>query len=286
MENFSRKDKFNYIIFFNFPLKIRKLRLINCKRYKTRVIMRHILLTFATIIFTLTATAQRGNQQYFNPLTDDITQYLPPLSALLDTAVENSPSVNFESLKTDFYRYNVKTEKRNILEHLGLSSELNNGRFYYNDWNEGFQEPEFYYSESRRFNYELGVYVRLPISSIVDRRNRINKQKKWVEISMAREQEVAKQVRREVITLYNNLLESQRILKITNDYLQWTYVQMQMAENQFVNGQISTAEMTRLKEFQRRGQTEFAKQKAAFKSAYDQLQELVGMKFNKIKGLD
>ncbi len=248
--------------------------------------MRHILLIAIVFLYASTVFGQRNNRQYFNPLTDDITQYLPPLSALLDTAVENSPSVRFENLKTDFYRYNVKTEKRNILEHFGLSSELNNGRWYYNDWNEGFQEPEFYYSESRRFNYELGLYVRLPFSSIIDRRNRINKQKKWVEISMAREREVAKQIRREVITLYNNLLESQRILKITNDYLQWTYVQMQMAENQFVNGQISTAEMTRLKEFQRRGQTEFAKQKAAFKSSYDQLQELVGMKFNKIKGLD
>ena len=248
--------------------------------------MRHILLIATIFMFTVTAVSQRNNQRYFNPLSDDITQYLPPLSALLDTAVANSPSVQFENLKTDFYRYNVKTEKRNILEHIGINTELNNGRFYYNDWNEGFQEPEFYYSESRRFNYELGVYVRLPISSVVDRRNRINKQKKWVEISMAREQEVEKEIRREVIELYNDLLESQRILKITNDYLQWTYVQMQMAENEFINGQISAAEMTRLKEFQRRGQTEFAKQKAAFKRAYDQLQELVGMKFNKIKGLD
>lgn len=229
--------------------------------------------------------AQRGNRPYFNPLTDDITQYLPPMEALLDSAVANSPQVQFENLKTDFYRYNIKTSQRQILDHIGINSEVNNGRWYYNDFEEAIP-GNFLYRESRRFNFVFGVYVKMPVSSIIDRRNRINKQKKWVEISMARQREVEKEIRREVISIYNNLLQAQRILKVSNDYLQWTYVQMQMAENQFINGQISISEMTRLKEFQRRGQTEYEKQRAAFKSAYDQLQELVGMKFNKIKGLD
>ncbi|MCF8230648.1 MAG: TolC family protein [Bacteroidales bacterium] len=247
--------------------------------------MRYILLIFSILTITTTSLAQRNSQQYFDPLSDDITQYIPPLSALVDSAVANAPSVQFENLKTDFYRYNVKTAKRDIYEHLGFNGEINNGRFYFNDYNQ-LQDADFYRSESRRFNYLVGVYLKLPLSSIIDRRNRINKEKKWVEISMARQREVEKQIRREVIRLYNDLIESQRILKISNDYLQWTYAQMKMAENQFVNGQISVAEITRLKEFQRRGQTEFEKQRASFKSAYDQLQALVGMKFNKIKGLD
>lgn len=247
--------------------------------------MRHILLILSILTITATSPAQRNGQQYIDPLSDDIMQYIPPLSALIDSAVANAPSVQFENLKTDYYRYNVKTAKRDIYENLGFNGEIINGRFYFNDYNQ-LQDNDFYRSESRRFNYLVGVYLKLPLSSIIDRRNHINKEKKWVEISMARQRQVEKQIRREVIRLYNDLMESQRILEISNDYLQWTYAQMKMAENQFVNGQISLAEMTRLKEFQRRGQTEFAKQKATFKNTYDQLQELVGMKFNKIKGLD
>jgi hypothetical protein len=61
---------------------------------------------------------------------------------------------------------------------------------------------------------------------------------------------------------------------------------MMMAENEFVNGQISTAEITRLKEIQTRGATEFEKTRAEFENAYDLLQEKTGMRFNKIKGID
>lgn len=248
-------------------------------------IMKHTLLFFSILAITATSFAQRNGQQYIDPLSDDITQYLPPLSALKDSAVANAPQVQFESLKTDFYRYNVKTAKRNIWENMGFNAQVDRGNYYFNDKQED-QGDQFYFRESRRYNFLFGVYLKLPLSSIIDRRNRINKEKKWVEISMARKRQVEKEIRREVVRLYNDLIQSQRILKISNDYLQWTYAQMKMAENQFVNGQISVAEMTRLKEFQRRGQTEYEKQRASFKSAYDQLQELVGMKFNKIKGLD
>ena len=247
--------------------------------------MKYILLIFSILTITTTSLAQRNGQQYIDPLSDDITQYIPPLSALKDSAVANAPQVQFENLKTDFYRYNVKTAKRDIWENMGLNAEVNRGRFYFNNFNEG-QDDRFYLSKSRRTNYLFGIFLKLPISSIIDRRNRINKEKKWVEISMARQRQVEKEIRREVVRLYNELIQSQRILKISNDYLQWTFAQMKMAENQFINGQLSVAEMTRLKEFQRRGQTEYEKQRASFKSAYDQLQELVGMKFNKIKGLD
>ncbi|MCF8336532.1 MAG: TolC family protein [Bacteroidales bacterium] len=246
--------------------------------------MRYTLLIFSILAITSTSLAQRNSQQYFDPLSDDVTRYIPPLSALIDSAVANAPSVQFEKLKTDYYRYNVKTAKRDIYNHMGFDGQVSRGRYYFNDYQE--DEADFFLSESRRFNYNVGIYLQLPLSSIIDRRNNINKEKKWVEISMARKRQVAKEVRREVIQLYNDLLENQKILKLTNEYLQWTYVQMQMAENQFVNGQISITEMTQQKEFQRRAKTEFEKRKASFKTAYDQLQEVVGMKFNKIKGLD
>ena len=41
---------------------------------------------------------------YFNPLTDDITKRLPPLRVLVDSAVYNSPSSQYEDLKAEFGR--------------------------------------------------------------------------------------------------------------------------------------------------------------------------------------
>lgn len=247
--------------------------------------MRYTSLFVIMLLFLSSASAQQDVNRYFDPLTDDITDVLPPLDALLDAAINNSPRIIYEELKTDYYRYETKSAQRDWIEHFGLQSELNYGQWYFNDKDELTRLDRFYMTQSHRWNFSFGFYMRFPLTSIVDRTNRINKQKKWVEISMAQREINVKQIRKEVISLYNNIVQQQRMLKIANDYQHWTFVQMQMAQNQFVNGQISTSEVTRLKEIQTRGALEFEKSRAEFENSYDFLQELVGMNFNEIKEL-
>jgi outer membrane protein TolC len=228
-------------------------------------------------------------EDYFDPLTDDITDYLPPLEALLDSAVRNSPEVKYEQLKTDYYRYEVRSAQVAFLEHFYAEPEVNYGQYYFDDYitsRTTSAQASYPYTESNRWNFNFAFSIRFPLTSIVDRRNRINKQKKWVEISMAQQEINKRIIRQEVITLYNTIVQQQRQLKIHNDYQHFTNIQMMMAENEFVNGQISTAEITRLKEIQTRGATEFEKTRAEFENAYDLLQEKTGMRFNKIKGID
>jgi len=248
--------------------------------------MRHLYLLLAGFLVSLTAISQSPGDEYFDPLSDDITDYLPPLEALLDSAVANSPSVTYEKMRTDYYRYEVKSAERAFLEHFYFEPELNYGQYYFNDRDELSRADRFYLTQSHRWNFSGAFAIRFPLTSWIDRRNRINKQKKWVEISMAQQAINRKEVRANVIELYNNLAQQQKILKISNDYQHWTKIQMEMAENQFVNGQISTAEITRLKEISTRGAIEFEKARGEFETAYDLLQNLVGMKFNTIKGLE
>jgi outer membrane protein TolC len=215
--------------------------------------------------------------------------YLPPLAALLDSAVANSPEVLYEELRTEYYRYEVKSAERAYLEHFYFEPEINYGQYYFDDYitsRVNNVTASYPYTESQRWNFNGAFAIRFPLTSWIDRRNRINKQKKWVEISMAQQAINRKEVRSNVIELYNTLVQQQKILKISNDYQHWTAIQMKMAENQFVNGQIGTAEITRLKEIATRGAIEYQKARAEFETAYDLLQNLVGMNFNEIKGLE
>jgi len=252
-------------------------------RYRNK--MRYTSLVIIMLLFLSSIKAQQNTETYFDPLTDDIAEVLPPLEALLTAAINNSPEVLYEELKTDYYRYETKSAQNAWLEHFGVETELNYGQWYFNDRDELTKLERFYLTQSHRWNFSFGFAMRFPLTSIIDRRNRINKQKKWVEISMAQREINIKQLRKEVITLYNALVQQQRMLKIANDYQHWTYIQMQMAQNEFVSGQISTAEITRLKEIQTRGALEFEKNRAEFENSYDFLQELVGMNFNEIKEL-
>jgi len=88
-----------------------------------------------------------------------------------------------------------------------------------------------------------------------------------------------------VIQQYGVLLQQQNLLKISNEYQQYTSLQMKMAENEFKNGEIAIVELTRQKEIQTRGALEYEQYKTNFKTAYLILQEIVGIKFNLIYDL-
>jgi outer membrane protein TolC len=124
--------------------------------------------------------------------------------------------------------------------------------------------------------------MRFPLATLVDRRNRIKKQKKWQEISMAQKEINKRFLVKEVITIYNDLQQYQQYIRIYNDYQNFTLLQMQMAQNEFLNGEISTAEYTRLKEIQTRGAINFQQAVAEFNKNYQLLEVTTGMKFNLI----
>jgi hypothetical protein len=62
-------------------------------------------------------------------------------------------------------------------------------------------------------------------------------------------------------------------------------MQMQMAQNEFLNGEITTAEYTRLKEIQTRGAVEYQQVIAEFNKGYQILEVITGIRFNLINVL-
>jgi len=226
--------------------------------------------------------ANTGREQIFNPLTDDITERLPALNVLIDSAAFNSPDMLYEDLKADYYRYEQISAAREWLDMLRWSVDMNFGKWDYWDYQEQTNDPNFYNSQSWRGNYALGFYIRMPFVTLIDRRNRINKQKKWIEISLTQKEINRRFLADRVINIYNDLVNFQNQIRIYNEYQGFTLSQMQMAKNEFLNGEITTAEYTRLKEIQTRGSIEYTKVIAEFKKNYNALEVITGMHFNLI----
>ncbi len=255
--------------------------------FEGKFISRNIVLI---LLFLLTVIAKVFSQpvgavdssMFFNPITDDITKRLPPLQVLIDSATYNSPSMLYEDLKRTYYEYEQLSEERAWLEHFSVNLDLNIGKWNYWDKDEITRTDRFYWTQSWRDNYAIGFYMRFPLATLVDRRNRIKKQKKWQEISMAQKEINKRFLVKEVITIYNDLQQYQQYIRIYNDYQNFTLLQMQMAQNEFLNGEISTAEYTRLKEIQTRGAINFQQAVAEFNKNYQLLEVTTGMKFNLI----
>ena len=222
------------------------------------------------------------SSNYFNPITDDITKRLPPLEVLIDSAAYNSPSVKYEDLKSDYYYYEQLSAKRAWLNYFTLNWDMNFGRWDFWDSDNQFKGSQYTHYWSWRSNYAAGFYIRFPLQELFDRRNNINKQKKWIEISQMQKEINRRFLVNEVIDHYNNLVQYQNYIRIYNEYQNFTMMQMRMAQNEFLNGEISTSEYTRLKEIQTRGAINLQQAISEFNKEYQLLEVTTGMKFNLI----
>ncbi len=244
-----------------------------------------ILMGLLLMLYFISVNGQQNQNtevKYFNPLTDDITKRLPPLRVLVDSASFNSPSAKYEDLKADYYYYEQISAAREWLEYLSINTDVILGHWDYRDKDEFSKTDRFYYSQSIRTTLAGMFYIRMPFGALIDRRNRINKQKKWIEISLTQKEINLRYLQERVIIVYNDLVQAQSLIRIYNDYQTFTMMQMQMAQNEFLNGEITTAEYTRLKEIQTSGATLYQQSIANFNKNYQILEVITGIRFNLI----
>lgn len=251
--------------------------------------IRFLILLIPVLLLVSKVSGQilaNDESKLFNPLTDDITKRLPNVRVLIDSAVANSPSVRYEELKADYYYYEQLSQERYWMEHFSFNLDLNWGVWnFYDTQRSSISAPFWVDLNSLRDNFAIGFYIRFPLATIVDRRNRIAKQKKWQELSFVQREINRQFVVRETIEAYDMMIQWQNYIRIYNDYRKFTMIQMQMAQNQFLNGEISTAEYTRLKEIQTRGDIEYQQAIAEFSKNYRILEILTGINFNLINVL-
>ncbi len=268
-------------IFTVVPRTTQKMKMRN--KIMVIVLMGICLISVKTDVFA--QVYRTDTAMFFNPITDDITKRLPPLRVLVDSAGYNSPSLRYEDLKADYYYYEQISAAREWMEALSLNVDINIGKWDYWDKDELTRVDRFYNSQSIRDNYAIGFYVRMPVAMLVDRKNRIKKQKKWIEISLTQKEINRRFLQERVIDVYNDLVSNQNQIRIYNDYQTFTMMQMQMAQNEFLNGEITTAEYTRLKEIQTRGAVEYQQVIAEFNKNYQILEVITGIRFNLINVL-
>ena len=255
-----------------------------CNR-STILLMIFLSLLNCNVFAQVNAADQQSKLQRFNPLTNNIEDVLPPLSVLLDSAVVHAPQVNYEFLHATRNRYEIKRARLEWTQYFGINLDGGWGEWIYNDWTALTHSPTFYLSESYRWNYAISFFVRFPLSSILKRKNEIMIAKKEVEMSLSLRDQRGTEARLETIRYYNSMLQAQSKMKISNDYQEYTRIQMQMADLQFANKEIEVAEYARLKEIQTRGAYDFEQYKSEFSMNYQLLEETTGIKFNLINEL-
>jgi len=263
-------------------------------KYKYRTIFLLIIISFANYrVYAQVINAEQQNKlQRFNPLTNNVEDVLPPLSVLLDSAAVHAAQVNYETLHATRNRYEIIRARLEWTQYFGVNLDGSWGNWIDHDFYLGGYNPNLGqtiltppYVSSNRWDYAISFWVRFPLSSILKRKNEIMIGKKEVEMSLALRDQLVNEARLLAIQYYNLMIQGQNKMKISNEYQEYTRIQMQMADLQFENKEIEVAEYARLKEIQTRGAFDFEQYKSDFKMNYLLLEELTGIKFNLINEL-
>lgn len=220
------------------------------------------------------------NKQEFDPVKDDIADFIPPLSVLMDSALQNDPKVDFRNLDLEINERKLKSTKRDWAKNLGVQADFRYGTFDNYALDAGNPNASYIYTTHEEFKFGYAAYVKFPLLDFYNRRNQVqiaNVQKMQAESLLQLERNDKRQV---VIRQYNELILAQKILRIKSKSLETARINMQMAEQQFMNGVIPVTEYARLSDIVASTEVDYETSKMNFLTAYQLLEEIIGYSFN------
>ena len=236
------------------------------------------ILCFFVFLCFYTSSYSQGFETIHNsiPSENSITQRLPPLAELLETAERNAPILKMYKANIERNKAKEKNVKREWQRYMGIEA---NARYGLLD-NFVLADEQYDYSSTKSTNteenrYYVGIFARIPLSAIIDRSNL-----KYArhEIEMVRQQRLArlKELREDVIIYYNDVIKTYNQMILRNNMCESYNIQVLRAKKDYVNGNIPYSEYARLNEMYTKASIELESIKVDYHTALQLLQELVG----------
>ncbi|MEI6048271.1 MAG: TolC family protein [Bacteroidota bacterium] len=247
-----------------------------------RIILILSLLFVYHIYLPVLVNGQTGNS--FDQFKDDISDKLPPLSVLIDSAIVNNANVQYKDQQLIINECKLRAKRVEWTRNFGLQANTGYGNLYnYTSSTTGGIDPIPTTSNRSQSQYNAAVYINMPINLFVDRKNQIKIAK--IEIEQAQSLATAQrdELRQQIILQYNDLILKQRLFKIKVKNLETVKINMQMVEKQFLNGIVTITDYTRMLGDVAGLETDFEKARMDFVTSYMILEVIVGMKFHLVK---
>jgi outer membrane protein TolC len=237
------------------------------------------LLMFLFLLIQVSMTAQ--STRPFNPLKDEISDLIPPLSVLLDSAYAHDPGLKTGNYQVLIEKSNLKLNRSQWTQNFGLQANVGYGTFDYFYNNSGnAANNQSYVSRQNQTQYQVGGWLNLPVSSITSHRNQVRLAKLQIGQSQSELASLHNELQKQVIKQYYDMIASQRLLKIKSTYLETSRINMQVAEKSFLSGTITIDEYSRVSEIESRTEGDYEVARMNFLIAYQTMEVMVGMNFN------
>jgi outer membrane protein TolC len=166
------------------------------------------------------------------------------LPQLIKAALKNAPAMAILNTGKQTAENNLRLSKKEFLKDFNLQGGYNYGNINTVFPNtDGQSVPVFYDGSRIRSTYTAGVGVGINLEQLFGgKKLRVEKQRLSIQQSEAELKEGEKEIRRQVITLYQQVKLSKAVLQHTQDALQTAYVNKTLAEKQFKEGNMQVNE--------------------------------------------
>ena len=159
----------------------------------------------------------------------DAAEALPPI----DSALNHNAMIRYRTQEIGAKESNLKSQKTYWTRNFGIQADGRYGNFNNNSISVVEESSSLLASSTTQLNYGIGLYLKLPVFDVINRKNQVKKGK--IELEQARSLvEVQKdEVRELVIKQYQELTLKQKLLNINSQNLGNAKVNMEMVEKEF-----------------------------------------------------
>lgn len=211
--------------------------------------------------------------------SNDITQRLPSLDTLLKAAEQYSPLLKEQDANIALAKLEEQVQRRDWMRYLGGNVGWSYGQFDALTVNPDAAVGVATTTSSQN-RYTIGAFFKMPLFAVLNRSNAIQQTQIAQEQALYRRQFQAIEVRKLVITQYQDLVQAHRLLLISNNSFQTIKLQAERTEREFVDGLINVTEYARVYDMLIKSTEALETRKIAFVTAYLLLEETMGIKLN------
>ncbi|GCD78214.1 hypothetical protein JCM31826_16960 [Thermaurantimonas aggregans] len=232
------------------------------------------------VIVHVGAWAQAGNGKAqsnamnMDSLFVNLLDYLPPINELIDTAIAHSPEVKYWHAQVKLREYEVSLAKKDWARDIYVTGQYQGGTLGANINPDG---------SAILLGYLVGAGLRVPLSTVIGRKDRIGAAEAWLESTIAKKEEAIRNIRELIFNEYQKLLMIQRKISILAETNESTSLIMEMAEERFRQGELTLDQLGTNTELKTKYSLIYEELRTEFFNTYSQLERLVGIPFSKFE---
>lgn len=221
--------------------------------------------------FMSVTMAQQNDLSKLKP-SDYANLQLPPLNVLFENAKKSS-TVEFYNTRKEEQESLLKTEKRRWLEYFRGTGSYQYGKTGVLSYSEN-NISLFQYSDIEQSYYSAGITLSVPLSDIIDRKNRVKRQRLSMQAMQLEADRWLDEQKLRIIEAYTSAEQYLSVLKMRIEALSLADAQYKLAESDFINGKINAHELNIQKGFQVSALSDYEQNRAFLNRALLQLEVL------------